>query len=261
MISNSEFIIPGKSFSLGLKIIHDEGWHTYWVNPGDSGLATKIKLSFSELSSQWVIGDIQWPTPKKILVGPLVNYGYESKILLIKDLIPPEDLKGESVIIDAQINWLVCKEVCIPGEKKLKIKLPVKKDQIIVKQINSIEFQKTRENIPLFSQEKSNKFLASFNHEEKNLELLVKKEVIKNYEDFLPVTSNLVNPSSKIVFFELKNDFNNSDFVIKIKLTNDYKDSFDNLIDKKLLRAIYFERGNSVHELRIPIVNNSNFPI
>ena len=33
---------PGKPLWLGLSITHQPDWHTYWKNPGDSGLPTEL---------------------------------------------------------------------------------------------------------------------------------------------------------------------------------------------------------------------------
>src|SRR5687768_4523108 len=59
---------------LGLLIRHIPHWHTYWKNPGDSGLATTMSWTLPKDSS---VGPVLWPTPKKLPVGPLMNYGYE----------------------------------------------------------------------------------------------------------------------------------------------------------------------------------------
>ena len=72
-------VSPGKPLWLGLLIQHAPEWHTYWVNAGDSGLATTLSW---ELPAGTSPGAIEWPTPKRLPVGPLVNYGYEGTLLL-----------------------------------------------------------------------------------------------------------------------------------------------------------------------------------
>ncbi|WP_354675267.1 protein-disulfide reductase DsbD domain-containing protein [Cupriavidus alkaliphilus] len=64
---------------LGLSIQHQPHWHTYWKNPGDSGLATTLSW---QLPDGVRAGDIEWPTPQQLPVGPLMNYGYEGQVLL-----------------------------------------------------------------------------------------------------------------------------------------------------------------------------------
>jgi thiol:disulfide interchange protein DsbD len=69
----------GQPLWLGLQITHQPEWHTYWMNPGDSGLPTVLEWT---LPAGVTAGDIAWPTPKKIPIGNLANYGYEGTVLL-----------------------------------------------------------------------------------------------------------------------------------------------------------------------------------
>jgi len=88
-----------------------EHWHTYWKNPGDSGTSTNIDW---QLPEGFEISEIQWPTPKKIPYGPLLNYGYENKVILLQKLKAPEVLPAGPLNLIANIELLVCKEECIP---------------------------------------------------------------------------------------------------------------------------------------------------
>src|ERR1700756_4328189 len=77
---------PGKPFVVGLKLRMEPQWHTYWKNPGDSGLPTKIEWT---LPAGWTAGAIQWPYPQRLPVGPLMNYGYEDEVVLLTELAVP----------------------------------------------------------------------------------------------------------------------------------------------------------------------------
>ena len=72
-------VVAGKPLRLGLLIRHAPDWHTYWRNAGDSGLPTTLSW---ELPAGASAGAIEWPTPKRLPIGPLVNYGYEGTVLL-----------------------------------------------------------------------------------------------------------------------------------------------------------------------------------
>jgi thiol:disulfide interchange protein DsbD len=72
-------VAAGQPLWLGLQITHQPVWHTYWKNPGDSGLPTVLEWT---LPAGVTAGDIAWPTPKKIPIGNLANYGYEGTVLL-----------------------------------------------------------------------------------------------------------------------------------------------------------------------------------
>ncbi len=104
------------ALQIGVLINHEPHWHTYWRNPGDSGLPTQIAITGAE------VGEIQWPAPKRLPVGPLMNYGYEGQVLLPLDTKKITDARG---FISAKVQWLMCKDVCIPGEAELSLQLPV----------------------------------------------------------------------------------------------------------------------------------------
>lgn len=102
---------PGRTLQLGLAIRHQPHWHTYWRNPGDSGLPTTLEW---QLPAGFAAGEIEWPTPKKLPVGPLMNYGYEGELLLPVTVQVPADFQGAALSVRLKADWLVCKDVCIP---------------------------------------------------------------------------------------------------------------------------------------------------
>ena len=94
-------IAPGQPLQLGLWLQHQLHWHTYWKNPGDSGLPTTLNWT---LPKGWKASDIQWPTPTKLPVGTLANYGYEGSVLLpVAITLPANAGKGAPVKIRAQL--------------------------------------------------------------------------------------------------------------------------------------------------------------
>jgi thiol:disulfide interchange protein/DsbC/DsbD-like thiol-disulfide interchange protein len=118
-----EGVGPGKPVWLGLAIQHAPHWHTYWKNPGDSGLPTTLTW---HLPAGVSTGEIAWPTPQRLPVGPLVNYGYEGQLLLPVPLAVAPDFKGETLDVKLSAQWLVCKDVCIPQQGEFALKLPVR---------------------------------------------------------------------------------------------------------------------------------------
>lgn len=116
----------GKTLWLGLELVHQAHWHTYWRNPGDSGLPTELQW---KLPTGMAAGPIVWPAPRRIPIGSLANYGYEDTTLLVTPIQIGPSFKpqnNESTIqIDLRANWLVCKQECIPQEGDFSLKLPV----------------------------------------------------------------------------------------------------------------------------------------
>jgi DsbC/DsbD-like thiol-disulfide interchange protein len=113
LVSQHASVSPGGVLMLGLLLEHDEGWHTYWENPGDSGLETRMTVRFAgqEYPLQFL-----WPLPQRVpLDAQLVNFGYKGRVLL-PALVPlPQDLPPGPLQIEASASWLVCEEACIPG--------------------------------------------------------------------------------------------------------------------------------------------------
>ncbi|WP_082151489.1 thioredoxin family protein [Caenimonas sp. SL110] len=116
---------PGKQVWVGLQLAHQPEWHTYWKNSGDSGLPTQLQWT---LPAGVTAGDIAWPTPKKIPIGPLANYGYEGTVLLPVPLTISADYKPSVLSKDLEVklkgSWLVCKKECIPEEGDFTLKIP-----------------------------------------------------------------------------------------------------------------------------------------
>jgi len=123
-VSEQDALVRSKQLWIGIRFELQEGWHTYWTNPGDSGEPPRIEW---QLPTGFQVSDIQWPHPVRLALASLADYGYEDQVLLMATVRPPERLKeGESTKITAQVHYLVCHDVCIPGQKHLELSLPVK---------------------------------------------------------------------------------------------------------------------------------------
>ena len=115
-------VVPGGEVWVGLSLEHIPHWHTYWKNPGDSGLPTSLAW---QLPTGVSAGEIAWPTPQAIRVGPLVNYGYEGKLLLPVPLEIHAGFSGASLPLRLHAEWLVCEKTCIPESGDFVLDLPV----------------------------------------------------------------------------------------------------------------------------------------
>lgn len=116
-----EGVRAGQTILLGLRIDHQPHWHTYWKNPGDSGLPTMLEW---QLPPGFQAGEIRWPTPRKLPLGPLVNYGYEDTLLLPVEVMVPADFQAPALDVKLRAEWLVCKDVCIPESGEFALRLP-----------------------------------------------------------------------------------------------------------------------------------------
>ena len=122
-IPEARAIAPGETVTVALREIIRKDWHTYWVNPGDSGAPTTIDW---HLPPGWTATPPQFPYPMRLPVGPLMNFGYENEVVLLSQITAPKDeAAGENATLEADVMWLVCSDVCIPEETKLSLILPV----------------------------------------------------------------------------------------------------------------------------------------
>ena len=118
---------PGKTVWVGLQITHQPEWHTYWMNPGDSGLATVLQWT---LPAGVSAGDIAWPLPRKIPIGNLANYGFEGTVLLPVPLTIDKTFQsgplGGDLEVRLRASWLVCKKECIPQDGDFVLHIPTR---------------------------------------------------------------------------------------------------------------------------------------
>ncbi len=123
LVAENLGLVAGGDNWLGLRLRPQDGWHIYWRNPGDSGLATSLSWTLPPGVSS---GDLQWPYPHRSQLGDIVNYGYGEETLLPVQLKLPADWSGgPSLALQAKAKWLVCKDICIPGSADLSLSLPV----------------------------------------------------------------------------------------------------------------------------------------
>jgi DsbC/DsbD-like thiol-disulfide interchange protein len=123
-IADTSAIVPGKPFMVGLTYTIEPGFHIYWKNPGDSGLATEVKLKLPE---GFTASELMFPVPSRLqLAGDILNYAYEDKVMLMVQITPPKDLPvGKSITLAGKTTWLVCKDDCVPGQAKISLELLV----------------------------------------------------------------------------------------------------------------------------------------
>jgi thiol:disulfide interchange protein len=122
LIADTNAVVPGKPFTVGLHLRMAPHWHTYWKFSGDAGLPTEIKW---KLPPGWKIGEIQWPIPSKTNdPGDIQTYGYQDEVLLLQEITPPASINEATAKLSAEANWLVCEKICIPGSANLQLELP-----------------------------------------------------------------------------------------------------------------------------------------
>lgn len=130
----------------GLLFHLDPGWHIYWQNAGDSGEPPKITWN---LPAGFIAGPIEWPAPKRLGSGSIIDYGYEDQVLLMAPIRAPMsfDYEGRpNVQFVADVKYVVCREICIPGKAHLALALPLTNDAQAREWHE--EFEQARKEIP-----------------------------------------------------------------------------------------------------------------
>ena len=124
LVSEGTSVQPGEPFAVALRMTMEEGWHSYWMNPGDSGQPTAIDWALPE---GFTADSLRWPYPHRIEAGPLTSYGYSGELLLLSTVTPPADLEpGTEIQLEGKATWLICADICLPAEADLRLTLPVR---------------------------------------------------------------------------------------------------------------------------------------
>lgn len=123
LVTERAAIAPNSDFLAGLHFILDSGWHIYWINPGDAGLPPRVDW---QLPKGVTAGEIQFPAPKRLPLGPLMDFGYEDRVLLPIPMRADGSLKpGTTANLRGHVHFLVCSSVCVPGQAEVTKTLPV----------------------------------------------------------------------------------------------------------------------------------------
>ena len=202
LISEVINIQPGTPFWVGLHFNINPGWHTYWRNPGDSGLGATLKWT---LPPGFEVGDIVWPYPQRLPLEPLMNFGYEEEVTLLSQITPPANLATpDSLQLRVKADWLVCEVNCIPEEGTLNLTLPITSRPPLVNQQWAKVFEQARQALP-----KTSPWQVTVTIEPKDLTLQVEAPEMEEAQiqevTFFPHQDGIIsNPAPQIA--ELNQD-------------------------------------------------------
>ncbi len=163
-----------------VKFTMPKGWHIYWQNPGDSGIPTTFAWT---TPASIIAGDIQWPTPERIDIGGLMNYGYSDQVILPVPMSVNKDSASAEITVKAK--WLVCHETCIPESATLTATLP---------QSNAI-IAETRKALPTIINEKN---VATYAAQSSGVSLHVDSSKLADFDrsaetHFIPAQDGIIS--------------------------------------------------------------------
>ena len=122
LVSEVRSIEPGKPFSVAIQMTMAPGWHTYWKNPGDSGMPTRVVWT---LPDGFKASELQWPRPIRAVDAGLALYGYEHDATFLAEITPSPELPKGRFMVSAKLSWLECKDICIPGKATIDLTVPL----------------------------------------------------------------------------------------------------------------------------------------
>lgn len=141
LIFDAEQIAPGATLHAGVLLELDEGWHVYWYNSGEAGLSTQLK--FKATPGELAPGPVSWPAPEVFVEGDgqITTYGYHHEVLHDVTFKLPEALPHGPLTIKAEVNFLTCAHICVPGRMKLERTLEVGDKTLVSAQAQRFEAQ------------------------------------------------------------------------------------------------------------------------
>ncbi len=187
LFAESASIAPGRTLWVDVHLAIASGWHIYWKNPGDSGLPTAIDWA---LPAGFAAGDIQWPVPERFAVSGIVNYGYAGSTDFLIPIAAPAATPEAATHLAASVRYLVCSEICIPGEATLDLDLPA--GDGVANPAQAARFAAAREKLPAAAP-----FAARFAVEPHDLRLIIPAAALagitKPAAEFFPSADNAID--------------------------------------------------------------------
>lgn len=151
LVAEEDSVSPGQKTTLGFDVHLEKTWHTYWVNPGDSGAAVKLSLrgEVRRRSLDLLTGPIQFPIPDRLETGPITSFVYDNEVMFLADVVVPESVQaGERLDLILDAEWLVCQDVCIPAFETYRLELPVRKAEDVRPGPSAEAFTRWRGRLP-----------------------------------------------------------------------------------------------------------------
>ena len=147
LIAENQWIGAGHELHLGLHFQLENGWHIYWVNPGDSGEPPRVTW---QLPADLSAGPMEWPAPRRLETSPnIVDFGYEDAVMLIAPMRADTSVIAErSARLGAEVTVLVCREIRLSSKAQLSLILPIKLRQPAPHARTSALFDATRKSLP-----------------------------------------------------------------------------------------------------------------
>ena len=241
-----------KNITIGLEYQMQPGWKTYWKSPGDGGFAQNISW---ENSSNISDVKILWPTPIKFEILGLTSLGYQDNVTFPLEIEIENEF--QDINLDLHVNYLICKEICIPGDARIFLDIPAGE-----KKINDNYFDVEQALSKLPEKDFSRTYLKNINAnvlEGENLSTIrlqiESEKIFFNPEIFLhtpfglPVVQHTISYSANNKLITAEFDFNKKlisedSFPLEVVL-KDVNHNFEHLLSAQITKDISNSKMNT----------------
>jgi len=180
---------PSSAQWVGIRFVVEPGWHIYWRNPGDSGGPPEVQW---RLPGGLTTGALQWPVPERIADGTMVNYGYHRDVVLPARLRATAGLPPKPFAITAQVKWLVCRNICIPGKGEASLEVPAQG------KLPSADAEAIRKALSAVPQPAPKKWRLGGQAEGDTFVLSIETGRRETLEQFFPLVAGEVDPAAPV---------------------------------------------------------------
>ncbi len=147
LIAENQSIAPGDRFYLGLHFNLEKGWHIYWQNPGDSGQPPRAEW---KLPAGFTVGPMEWPAPRRLGSETIVDFGYNDEVTILVPLHSSDTQPADqSAQIDADLKFLICREICLAGKAQVSLAIPVRQQSAFPNAQTRDLFAAARKSLPV----------------------------------------------------------------------------------------------------------------
>jgi len=123
LVADVARVRPGETFHLAITASMAKHWHTYWMNPGDTGVPVRLNVQAPE---GFTVGELRYPRPQ-VITGPEgTTYGYDEEAWIFVPVTAPSSLSAGDAPFEftVELMYLVCREMCLIGSETLSLSLP-----------------------------------------------------------------------------------------------------------------------------------------
>jgi DsbC/DsbD-like thiol-disulfide interchange protein len=201
LITEQSTYEPGHAIWAGVLFHLDPGWHVYWQNPGDSGTPPVIHWA---LPAGFRAGALRWPAPERLGSGSIIDYGYTGDVLLMAPIAAPASAKNTATI-RADVNYVVCRQICIPGKAQLTKSVPADNGHSAGPGDSGKVFATTRERLP---ERAPASWRTSASARKDRFELRVRGVAAKPGVLFLPLEADIIDNAAPQTISATNGGFN-----------------------------------------------------